>query len=74
VFEGRRDDRFRTGRLVSGRVYELARMDRYEFVYVRGVGSGGRISLGGKNPETLRCRNFRFSVAYFGEGSASCSH
>jgi hypothetical protein len=48
-FKGRRVQQFCTGRAESGRAYELDAMDRFEYLYVCGVGSGPRTTLAGKN-------------------------
>ncbi len=48
-FKGKPVDQFCTGRVASGRVYELDEMDRYEYVYVCGVGSGKKETRSGNN-------------------------
>lgn len=48
-FKGRRVEQCRTARVQSGRTYNLDRMDRYEYVYVCGVGSGPKKTLARKN-------------------------
>src|ERR1700709_2377850 len=44
-FKGKRVDEFCTGHAQSGRTYEFNAMDRFEYVYVCGVGSGLKSSL-----------------------------
>lgn len=48
-FKGSRVDEFSTGTAVSGRPFELNRMDRYPFVYVCGVGVGPKAELHSQN-------------------------
>jgi hypothetical protein len=46
---GRVVDDFKTSTAVSGRAVAFDRMDRYRYVYVCGVGSGGRHELAARN-------------------------
>jgi len=48
-FKGKRVEQFCTGRVRSGLSYDLDAMDRYEYAYVCGVGSGPKRTLAGKN-------------------------
>ncbi len=48
-FRGKRVEHFCTGHVQSRRTYELDEMNRYEYVYVCGVGSGPKKSLANKN-------------------------
>jgi hypothetical protein len=48
-FKGRRVEEFCTPTALSGRTYELNRLDRYPYVYVCGVGQGPKTALAQQN-------------------------